>query len=81
MKSKMDKLTKEDFEKWAKENGWLAVDEPTNPNGRQVNFVTPQGNFVAAIYNLEGKLVAAVPLPPPIMQQVRQILPGQFGKG
>jgi hypothetical protein len=65
----MENLTKDDFEKWAKGNNWLQVGEPPNPNGRQLNFVTPTGNFVAAVFNLEGKLIAAVPMQmPPIIQ-------------
>jgi hypothetical protein len=55
--------TRDEFEKYAKDNHWLKVDEPANPAGRQFNFVTPEGNFVVALFNLEGQLLTAVPMP------------------
>jgi hypothetical protein len=57
----MDKAT---FEKWAQECNWLPFDEPANPNGHQVNFATPNGNLLAVVFNLEGKVITAIQLPP-----------------
>jgi hypothetical protein len=79
----MEKPTRETFEKYAKDHHWLQTEESPNPNGRQFNFITPTGNVVVAVFNLEGQLLTAIPLPP-MIQQVRQVLPGAgpyLGKG
>lgn len=52
----MEKLKKEDFEKWVKENKWLKISEAPNPNGRQDSFLTPAGNIIIAIHDLSGNL-------------------------
>lgn len=59
----MEKLVKEQFENWAKEHGWLCYEEVANPNGRQFNFITPTGQIVAEVINLEGQLAGVVPIP------------------
>jgi hypothetical protein len=59
-----EKLTKQQFEDWAKKHGWLCYEEVANANGRQFDFITPQGNVVAVVIDLEGHLKALVPIPP-----------------
>jgi len=60
----MEKVTKDVFQKWMQKNNWLKVNEAATPNGRQGTFVTPAGNFVAAIYALNGDLVQLAMLGP-----------------
>jgi hypothetical protein len=74
----MDKAT---FAKWAQECNWLPIDEPANPNGHQVNFATPNGDFVAVVFNLEGKLIHGVKLPPLIPMPPQMQGPGLSGFG
>lgn len=60
----MEKVTKEIFKKWIQECNWLKVNETATPNGRQDTFLTPAGNFVAAIYDLKGDLLQVAMLGP-----------------
>jgi hypothetical protein len=84
----MERLTREEFHKWAEEQHWLLISEDANPQGRQNTYVNPLGDGVVAVFNLEGKLlgtVKIVPPPPPQPQGVRIPglggLPGFQGKG
>jgi len=63
----MDKIKVEDFEKYAKDNGWMLVNEASTPTGRQVRFITPQGNFPTALYNINGQDVDQLSPPPPVV--------------
>jgi hypothetical protein len=54
----MEKIKIEDFEKWAKEHDWLKTDEISTVNGHQSIFLTPAGQFIAVIYNINGKEVS-----------------------
>jgi hypothetical protein len=60
----MEKVDKQKFEAWVKESNWLQIGETQNPNGRQHTYLTPAGNLMVAIYDLEGKLAAVAQLVP-----------------
>ena len=77
----MEKLDKEKFEAWAKENNWLHIAETPSPNGRQNTYLTPSGNLMISVYDLEGKLAGVAQLvPQPPATPGPQIFPfgGQF---
>lgn len=60
----MDKIKKEDFEKWVEEGKWLQISEAATPKGRQVSYLTPAGNFIIAIFNINGELEQVIkPMP------------------
>lgn len=61
----MEKITKEDFGKWAKQNHWLKVNVMDTPQGHQVTYLTPCGGLRAAIYNLQGEFYQVASLGPP----------------
>jgi hypothetical protein len=87
----MEKIKVETLEKFAKDNGWMQISELGTPKGRQLVFLSPQGNFVIALYNLNGQEVDQVSGPPPVvmmqgsMPQIRPSfgLPGgpSFARG
>ena len=62
----MEKIKKEDFEKWVKESKWLLISEVATPNGRQITYLSPAGQITIAIYNLNGDLQIAQPMPVPM---------------
>ncbi len=66
----MEKLTKEDFEQWVKDNKWLQIGEAPTPNGRQPTFLTPSGNLIIAMYDLKGNL-----------EKVGQLVPAPMPRG
>lgn len=53
----MEKIKREDFEAWAKKNNWLQIDEIPTPNGKQIVYLTPSGEFVYVQYDLSGDKV------------------------
>jgi hypothetical protein len=63
----MDKIKIETFEKYAKDNGWMQINDNATPKGRQLTFMTPQGHFIIASYNLDGQLVDQLSPPPPVI--------------
>lgn len=56
-----EKLTKEAFEQWVKDNKWLQIGEAPTTNGRQFTYLAPSGEVTMAIYNLKGELEIAKP--------------------
>jgi hypothetical protein len=62
----MEKLTKEAFEQWVKDNKWLQISEGSTPNGRQVIYLSPAGQVTIAIHTLSGDLQIAQPMPVPM---------------
>jgi hypothetical protein len=62
----MEKLTKEAFGQWVKDNNWLQIDERSTPNGRQVIYLSPAGQVTIAIHTLSGDLQIAQPMPVPM---------------
>jgi len=79
----MEKLTREEFEKWAKDEHWLLIEKPLNPNGEQYTYLTPAGNIDAIVFDLSGKLLGVVQIPAPQVQTQTFRLPGTpfLGKG
>jgi len=82
----MEKLSRETIEKWTQEHKWLQVAEGANPNGKQITYLTPSGQDVVIVYDLEGNLFGfghIVQVPP--QMQGRGFLgfpgPGILGKG
>lgn len=60
----MDKIKREDFETWLKGCNWFKINEVGTPNGQQLTYLTPAGEFVIAQYNLERELHQVVkPMP------------------
>ncbi len=49
-------ISKEDFKKWIEKYDWLWIAKIATPTGHQFIYVTPEGHFVIAIYNLKGDL-------------------------
>jgi hypothetical protein len=75
---------KEEFIAWAQEVHWILVGVVQTPDGHpQENFLTPFGELVFMIYDLENKNIVNVgkpmPMPMPIQQPTR--LPPGFLKG
>lgn len=56
----MDKIKKEDFEKWVKKHDWFKINEVSTPNGQQNHYLTPAGEFVICQYNLTGELAQII---------------------
>ena len=73
----MEKIKTETFETYAKDNGWMQVNEGPTPKGRSLTFLTPQGNFVLALYNLDGQTVEQLSGPPPLIMMQRP-MPGSL---
>jgi hypothetical protein len=78
----MDKIDKEAFEAWIKENNWFKVGEGGNANGQQRNYLTPAGEFVFVQYNLEGEVLGiSKPMPMPVQSKVSGHFPIDFRGG
>jgi hypothetical protein len=79
----MEIIKKTEFIAWAKEVRWLMVSEGKTPDGYpQENFLTPSGEIVFMIYDLENKEIRNVAKPTPIpMQPQPTRLPPGFMKG
>ena len=52
----MEPITRQAFEKWAKNGDWLLVSEAPTPTGRQHTYLTPFGNLTIIIFDLKGNL-------------------------
>lgn len=46
---------REKFIEWAEKANWLPVGETMTMNGRQVQYITPSGNILLAVFDLKGK--------------------------
>jgi hypothetical protein len=55
-------VKKDDFEKWVKEQKWLALQETPTPQGRQIMYLTPAGNFVVGARDIKGELIGVGPV-------------------
>jgi hypothetical protein len=66
----MEKLSRETLEKWAKQHDWLPLFETANATGRQMRYLTPSGDEVILVYDLEGNLsgTARIPIPLQLIQ-------------
>lgn len=53
----MEKLSKETVENWTTEHKWLKIGEGATPNGRTVRYLTPSGEDLILVYDLESNLV------------------------
>lgn len=56
-----EKLTKEVFEQWVKDNKWLQIGEAPTTNGRQFTYLAPSGEVTMAIQNINGDIEIAKP--------------------
>jgi hypothetical protein len=52
----MEKLTRKQVEDWIGKQNWLLVSENPTPNGKQFTYLTPSGQDVVVVYDLENKL-------------------------
>jgi len=78
----MDKIKREDFEKWIKDCNWFKIGEAGNANGQQDTYLTPTGEFVFVQYNLEGELLQITkPMPQPIQSKPVGHFPIDFRGG
>lgn len=62
----MEKIKREDFETWVNGNNWLKTDEAGTPDGQQIVYLTPTGEFIYVQYNLKrevDKIFKRVPVP------------------
>lgn len=66
----MDKIKKEVFLKWVEQNNWLLLNESPAPTGHKATYLTPSGDIIIAMYNLNSELenigkMVAIPQPMP----------------
>jgi hypothetical protein len=54
-------ISKEDLSKYVEEHHWLAIAKAPIPTGHQIIYITSEGHFVIAIYNLKGDLENVAP--------------------
>ena len=67
----MEKIKREDFATWVKENNWLKINEVGNPNGHQLTYLTPAGEFIIVQYDLNSELYGvAKPAPAPAQNTI-----------
>lgn len=66
----MEKLKKEKLEAWIKKQNWLQIGEQPTATGRQLIYITPFGQDVVIVYDLEGNLygIGHIPQTPQVMQ-------------
>lgn len=63
----MEKIKREDFEKWIERCNWFKVNEAGNDKGQQHHYLTPTGEFLIAQYNLNAELEQIIkPMATPI---------------
>lgn len=53
----MDAISRETFNKWARNHKWMQIAEHATPNGRQYTFITPAGNMTLAMFDIKGNLI------------------------
>jgi len=53
----MEAITRETFNRWAQKQNWMQIGETMNPQGRQVQFLTPAGMMVIAMIDIKGNLI------------------------
>jgi hypothetical protein len=69
----MEQLTKEVIDGWIKKHNWLLIKEDavnTPITGKQLTYLTPSGQDIVIVYDLQGKLygighIVQVPQPVP----------------
>jgi hypothetical protein len=71
----MEKITKENLEAWIKENNWLQTDEADTPDGHQIVYLTPAGEFIYVQHSLNGEIKIFKRMPVPVQGgQQRRII-------
>lgn len=55
-------ISREDFAKWIKAHKWLQIEDKLIPQGHQIMYLTPAGNFIIEMRDIKGNLIGIGPL-------------------